>query len=353
MFSMIVVNARFLTQKVTGVQRYAIEISNCFSRRISGHEVVFVTPKGKLLNKESLISNQKIIQVGSFQGNLWEQIDLVKYLKNNNNPILVNFSGIGPLFYKNKIIYLHDLIFKHSPNSFSYFFQKTYNLLIPISIKNSLKVITVSNFSKEDIIQSLGLSNVDVVYAAQANYFKNLNIQREKIILAVSSLDPRKNFIRVINAYQQLNTDYKLVFVGSKSKSFADIGLSKDIINNKNIIFTGYLEDEELVKFYNKSSVFIFASLFEGFGIPPLEAQVCGCPCIVSNVTSLPEVYKGSVEYCDPSSTESIKDKLEYLINNKHVRDDLTVKGFENVKRFNWKFSADKLILIIDSFIKK
>ncbi|MBU3010923.1 glycosyltransferase family 4 protein [Polaribacter vadi] len=343
---MIVINARFLSQKTTGVQRYAIEISNRLPQLINGIQIIFVAPKGSLINKNKL-PNCKIEQFGHFKGHLWEQIDLVYFLKKKNNPILINFGGIGPIFYKNKITYLHDLAFKYYPKSFSFLFQKAYNTLIPISVKNSLKTITVSNYVKEDIKKNININNIEVVYAAQANHFKNLNLKREKYILAVSSLDPRKNFHRILEAYKDVDSEYKLIFVGAKSKAFSNIKIDNKLIE-KNVTFTGYLQDSELIEYYNKASIFIYASLFEGFGIPPLEAQACACPCLVSNITSLPEVYGDSVEYCNPFSVEDIRNKLNLLINDKNKREILVKKGFENIKRYNWDSSVKKLVQIIE-----
>lgn len=341
----VVINARFLTQKTTGVQRYAIELCNHLPKYMIGEKIIFVAPRGHILNIKK-IKEVKIEQFGNFKGHLWEQIDLVNFLRKKKNPILINFGGIGPIFYSNKITYIHDLAFKYFPETFSFLFQKTYNFFVPISAKNAVKVITVSNYVKKDIQDNFKIPDVEVVYAAQTNVFKDLNLKRDKIILAVSSIDPRKNFNRLINAFLQINTDYKLIFVGAKSKSFSDINFNKNH-DNKNIIFTGYLEDDALLKLYNTASIFIYASLFEGFGMPPLEAQACGCPCIVAKSTSLPEIYKDSVEYCDPFSIESIKRKLTLLIENKKVREDLRIKGFQNIKRFSWDKSANKLSSII------
>ena len=343
---MIVINARFLSQKITGVQRYAIEICKRLPKSIKNKKIILVAPKGELINKEEL-KFLKIEQFGNFKGHLWEQIDLVNFLKNNNNPILLNFGGIGPAFYRNKITYIHDLAFKYYPENFSYLFQKAYNIFVPISARNALKVLTVSTYVKKDIETHFNINNLEVIYCSQSNHFKNLSLKREKIILAVSSLDPRKNFNRIINAYEQLDTDYKLYFVGAKSRSFSEININKES-SNENIIFTGYLNDDDLVKLYNRASIFIYASLFEGFGMPPLEAQACGCPCIVSNNTSLPEVYLDSVEYCEPKSVESIKNKLEFLMNNKERRDDLVKKGYKNTARFSWDISAKKLTSLIE-----
>lgn len=342
---MIVVNTRFLTQKTTGVQRYAIEICKRLPKTINNQKIVFVAPKKSLIEIESL-NNLKIEQFGNFTGNLWEQVDLANYLKINDSPLLINFGGIGPIYYKNKITYLHDLAFKYYPKSFSYLFQKMYNIFIPISIKNAKKIITVSKYVKQDIIKNYGTNNIEVVYGSYSKVFKNLNLEREKIILAVSSLDPRKNFNRIIKAYQKLDTDYKLVFVGSKSKAFSKLIIDNNY-DDKNIIFTGYLTDKDLVKMYNKASIFIYASLFEGFGIPPLEAQSCGCPCIVSNLTSIPEICNNSVVYCDPFSIEDISNKIKYLINDEKKREELVEKGFENIKKYTWDASANKLLAII------
>jgi len=343
---MIVINARFLTQKTTGVQRYAIEISNRLPPYIKDMKIIYVAPKGTLINKAKL-NGVEIEQFGHFKGHLWEQIDLVNFLRKKNNPILINFGGIGPVYYKNKITYIHDLAFKYFPDSFSYIFQKAYNIFVPISSKNSLKVLTVSNHVKKDIENNFKIKNIEVVHAGQNEKFRNLNLNRDKIILAVSSIDPRKNFKRVINAYSQLNTDYKLVFVGSKSKSFSDIKLDNNL-ENKNIIFTGYIDDEKLINLYNRATIFIYASLFEGFGMPPLEAQACGCPCLVSDRTSLPEIFEDSVEYCNPESISNIRNKLSLLIEDQEKRSQLVTKGYENIKRFSWDLSTSKILSIIE-----
>ncbi|WP_299713022.1 glycosyltransferase family 1 protein [uncultured Tenacibaculum sp.] len=341
---MVIINARFLTQKITGVQRYAIEISKQLPEFIGKEKVVFVAPKSPLINADELI-DKEVIQFGAFKGNLWEQVDLFLFLKKNKKSILINFSGISPVFLKRKIMYLHDLAFKHYPKSFSYAFAKAYNLLIPIAVKNAKNIITVSNYVRKDIQNHLKTKKIDVVYASHSNFFKLLNKKREKIILSVSSIDPRKNINRVIEAFNKIDSDYTLVFVGAESKSFSSVKVS----SSKKVIFTGYINDQELLSLYNKASIFIYASLFEGFGIPPLEAQACGCPCIVSNKSSLPEVYGDSVIYCDPYSVDAIKEKLNFLIKNKKERELLAMKGFENVKCYSWDTSAKKLITIIES----
>lgn len=347
---MIVINARFLEQKISGVQRYAIEVCKKLPTEIAGHKIVYVSSKLTLDNE--LTNNIEIVSFGRFKGQLWEQIDLPIFLKKKGNPLLINFVGVGPLFYKNKVTFLYDLSFKHHPEWFSYKFQKTYNFLVPISINNSRLIITDSNYVKQDIMGTYAIDTqkIEVIYAAPSKKFINKGLEKEKIILIVSSIDPRKNLIRSIEAFNLIDSEHKLVIVGSKHRTFSKISLGDNLVN-ENITFTGYLEDEELVDLYNKAEIFIYPSLFEGFGIPPLEAQACGCPCLVSNSTSLPEVYEDSVYYCDPKSTESIKDGILFLIKNKEKREELKNKGLKNVRRYGWENSTKKLIEIVEKLL--
>src|SRR5690606_33449013 len=185
---MIVINARFLTQKMTGVQRYAFELCDKLPTKINGEDVVFITPNKEL--KSTLNSNVTITKFGCLDGPLWEQVDLPIFLNKNGKPLLINLVGIGPAFYSNKIMALHDLAFKHHPKWFSYSFRSLYNLLIPISIKNSRRLITVSKYVKTDIIDTYKIDSnkIEVIYAsASEKFICNGNQSKEKIILTVSS----------------------------------------------------------------------------------------------------------------------------------------------------------------------
>lgn len=348
--AMIVVNARFLTQQLTGVQRYAFEICKRLPKKIENRQLIFVVPNVKIINKFD--EDIELVTIGSLKGQLWEQISLPVFLKNNNNPLLINFVGVAPVFYKHKIMVLHDLAFKHHQEWFNFYFKTIYNLLIPISIRNSKTLVTVSNYVKEDINKTYNhkKENIKVIYNASSTKFRNIGLERKKIILVVSSIDPRKNLKRVIEAFNSFESDYKLIIVGKKHKTFSNLGLREEILND-NIIFTGYLSDRELLKMYNNAEIFIYASLFEGFGIPPLEAQACGCACIVSNTTSLPEIYQDSVQYCDPYSVESIKNQMINLMNDSTLRNQLSNKGIENVKLFSWEKSTKEFIKRIKEII--
>lgn len=346
---MLIVNARFLTQELTGVQRFAIELSKQL-KKIFASEIVFVSPIGILdivLGKELDI---KI--VGTRSGHLWEQIDLPKYLKKNDNPLLLNLCNTAPLFYKNKIITVHDIAYERFPQNFNWKFSFVYKHMIPFIVHNSKHIFTVSEFSKNEISHFYNKDKkyISVVYNAVNNIFAPQKKEnQEKYILAVSSLNYQKNFHSLIKSFNLLeDKKVKLFLVGGINKSFANLELLKDIESNINIVFKGRVNDSELISLYSNAIVFVFPSLYEGFGIPPLEAQACGTPVVCSDVASLPEVGgENSVIYCEPYSVESIREKISLVLNDKKLQNSLREKGFKNVNRFSWEKSASKVVEII------
>lgn len=347
---MLIINSRFLTQNITGVQRFAIEISKQLKKQL-GDKVQFVSPPN-ILHSE-LVKDLDVKVIGNKTGHLWEQIDLPKYLKQNATPLLLNLANTAPLFYKNKITTVHDIAYERFPQTFDWKFRLFYKLLIPNIIKTSKHTLTVSEFSKNEIHDLYGtkLKNIDVVYNAVNKIFKPKKIEiNEKYILAVSSLNYQKNFHSLIKAFNQLNNETtKLYLVGGINKNFASTELVSEIEKNENIIFKGRVDDDELIELYSNAICFVYPSLYEGFGIPPLEAQACGCPVVCSNVASLPEVGSvDSVVYCDPYSVEDIKEKIEFVLNDESLQSELRVKGFENIKRFSWEESARRIIDVIE-----
>jgi len=347
---MFYVNARFLTQNITGVQRFAIEISKEL-KKLYKDDIIFVTPKN-IIHK-NLAKELKVKIIGNKTGHLWEQIDLPRYLNSIDNPLLLNLANTAPLFYKNKIVTIHDIAYERFPKNFDWKFKYFYKFLIPNIIKNSKHIITVSEFSKSEIIKfyKVDKNQISVVYNAVNNIFKPVNKEyNDKYILAVSSLNYQKNFHSLIKAFNQIEKkDIKLYLVGDINKNFVDIKLIEDIEQNKNIVFQGRVSDDELVRLYSNALCFIYPSLYEGFGIPPLEAQSCGTPAIVSNITSLPEVGNESVLYCNPYDIDDMKEKIELLVNDEDLREKLIQIGFENIKRFSWEKSAKKIIEIMEN----
>ena len=344
---MIVVNARFLTQKVTGVQRFAIEISKILHKL--NDRIVFVTPPGIL--DQDLAKELGAILIGKNQGTIWEQVDLRKYLTLNRKPLLINFCNTGLIFYKRQIVTIHDMSYKVNPKWFSRKFYLWYDFLIPHIAKRSLKILTVSNSSKKDIIKYLKIrpEKISVIYNS---YYLNTNNNFEKIVgdkylLTVSSFDPRKNLDNLVKAFKNIDYKIKLIIVGSNNSNFA----SHAELSDDNIIIKGYVSDDELVSLMNNADFFIYLSFYEGFGLPPIEAMYMGCPVIVSDIPAHREVCGNAALYTDPYDIEDIKNKITFMLNNEQVKKELITAGKNNIKRFDWFNSAQKVLDSINEMV--
>jgi len=275
------------------------------------------------------------------------------------NGMLLCLGNTAPLFYKKKVVTIHDLGFLRYPQWCSKKFYYFYKFLIPRIAKNSLKIITDSKFSKKEILDIIGLNDsaIEVVYSGIAARFLNLNEGKSKnsndnYILAVSSLAPNKNFPRVIKAFSKLYLEnMKLVITGVVNKNSAGGRLLNLINNQKNVILTGYVNDDELINLYRQAKLFVYPSLYEGFGLPPLEAMACGCPCVVSKVASLPEVCGDAALYCDPYSIDDIADKISQLLVDEKLKAKLIKRGLERAKKYSWEKTAKEILKIIYSAI--
>lgn len=339
----IIINCRFLTQPITGVQRFAIEI--CRELKKMDAEFVFVTPKNVL--HPEIFQELNAIVIGRFRGHLWEQIELKRYV-NKCGALLISLGNTGPLFVKNQIITIHDLGFMHYPEWFSFKFRKVYNFLIPRLAKKAIHIFTVSETSKKDIATTLQIdtNKVSVIYNGIPSVFKKsfdnskLEHHHQKFILTVSSHVPRKNYKRLINAFLRIeDKNVKLIIVGN----FSTIYKSEELSKSSKVIFKENVKDEELIKLYNAASLFIYPSLYEGFGIPIIEAASCGTNICVSDIPVFKEICENEAIYFNPLDEADITKKIEI---------GLKTSIFPNPtffqKKYCWKKSALKLQSILE-----
>jgi glycosyltransferase involved in cell wall biosynthesis len=348
----VVVDARFLTQPLTGVQRYAIELS--LRLKQMDPSIRFVCPKDVI--QRDIFERLEAKIIGSHTRFLWSQIDLPMYLKKHNNPLLVNFDSVSAsAYYRNKIVTLHDITWARYPQSFSRRVRMLHHVIDPIVLKNSLEIITVSNFSKKEIVNYFkNLHKAPhVIYNAVDDKFHINDKERSNIlapyILAVASQVYHKNITKLIEAFDKIckhkKSDFSLIIAGGSDDCFQK--QSYKIRSDASIRFTGRVTDEELVKLYQEAAVLVFPSLYEGFGIPPLEAQACGCPVVASNVASMPEILGDSVLYFDPNNIAEIQDVIYQVIGYPSLRESLIEKGYANVSRFSWDTSVRQLYDIL------
>jgi len=268
------------------------------------------------------------------------------------------------------IITVHDLIryfdfkgygtFIHHPNRRDRF----YLSLDYRGIKKAVRVIAVSQTTKLDLIKHLGIPEecISVVYEGiDHRLFKptSRRLVDYPYILFVGSEHPRKNFRQLIRAFFKLKTerrfkDLKLVKVGKAGGPEAEFRKQTlHVINELNIprevVFVDYVSEEDLPMYYSGAECFILPSLYEGFGFPPLEAMACGCPVIVSDAASLPEVTGDAAITVKPHDTSGLADAIEIVLTDKRLRQELVSKGFDHARQFSWEKTARETLGIYQS----
>ena len=226
-------------------------------------------------------------------------------------------------------------------------------------IKYSKHIITVSEYSKKEISDYFGVDKdkISIVYNGVDNKFKPKKLpNQDRYILGVSSVAYHKNIIRLIESFLLLKNNYiKLYIVGSLNKkiygkeSLKIINLAK---KNQNIKYLGRVDDDKLIELYSNAVCFVYPSLYEGFGIPPLEAQACGCPIVISDIPVFKEVYANSALFFNPYDPEDMAKKIENIIDSSNMRKELIQKGFKNVKKYTWENSARQFFNILNKVIK-
>lgn len=349
------INSRFLAQVVTGVQRYAIEISKQIKRQ--NPSAVFLAPNNVL--DKTLAGVLGVKTVGKLTGHLWEQFDLPRFLKKQGRPILLNLCNTAPLYYPRNVVTIYDLSVLHNPDWFSLKFRLYYRLVLSQISRKALKVVTSSSFSKQKIIELLGVpqDRIVVIPGAVAEKFSNLAgksfpNEHGRYVLAVSSLDPRKNFARLIEAFLRARLkDVKLIVAGGQSRVFSDPGLQKIVQNADNIFLTGYLEDTQLAGLYQNALCLVYPSLYEGFGLPVLEAMACGCPVVASRIPPLSEVCGDAAYYVEPEDIGSITNGICKVAADEQLRKTLVNKGSERTAMFSWKASAQQLLQVVKEVV--
>ncbi len=286
---------------------------------------------------------------------LW--FNTILYIKTLiEKPDIILFPNFFMPFVKRKgtkyICVIHDLSALNSDYMPNKYWETLYAYAVKNGIKNADTIITVSNTVKNEIIQQFKVSpnKIKVVYNTLGKQFYSHSdeifqcYEKGKYLLSVASFNRRKNTARLFEAFNMISEKYpdiKLVFVGKgNDKNFN--------VNNKNIIFTGYINDDDLIDLYKNALIYIFPSLYEGFGIPILEAQLSKVPLICSDIPVFREIAGDGAEYCKTDAF-SIAEKTEYLINNSQRRNELIKLGCENLKRFDKTVVTKQFLSVINT----
>jgi glycosyltransferase involved in cell wall biosynthesis len=354
---LIAINGKFTSQRLTGVQRVAHELTDALCRLLPAHESpILLVPRDHLDDKLSPWVSRRIVR--GLRGVLWEQIALPLSASGRT---LLSFCNIGPMLMRRQVLMIHDTAIFDFPEGYSAKFRLWYRLSFALLKRNVRHILTVSAFSKARIVEQLGISpdNISVIrngvdhldrVSSDYSILERLDVEPDGFVLIVGSLAPGKNLARMLDAIALLARDgcnSKFVIVGGGNARIFGTEARDRGASTENIVWAGYVTDGELKALYENAACFVFPSLYEGFGLPPLEAMYCGCPVIASREGALPEVCGDAVLYCDARSVEDIAAKISCLMSDVDARKTLRVKGREHAQKFRWKDSATELLRVL------
>ena len=342
-----IVNCRNLLGHTTGVQRYTQRIIDELTK--TGNEIIQVKPG---------------CNISGVKGHLWEQFVLpVEYNKIRKKGSLWSPSNTGPLFVKDQVITIHDTVPFDHPEWLNKKFVEWYRYIQPKLVKKVRHIITISEFSKEKIMEHLGVpeNKISVIYnGVDLNEPSLVNVNHDKenhkfenYILSVGSLEPRKNLPNLIEGFnnfkKETKSDIKLVIVGKEGLGRVfntSHKVKKDISDD--IIFTGHVTDLELDCLYRNASAFCYPSLYEGFGLPPLEAMLYGIPILTSNNTAMKELCAGKAILIDPLSKIDIAKGINEII-TQGISHEQKHKNIEFARSLTWAKCAKETNDILQS----
>jgi len=316
--------------------------------------------------KEELIPYPKI-PVKKTIGNY---IQLPLKLRKLNLDIVHEMSQIPPFlidFECGKLVTIHDLSAILYPETFDRLTVIFHRYILPQTLKKTDIVITDSYNSKKDIVKLLDFpeEKVEVVYLGVDEIFKPIEVSENFLkkynivgpyILYVGTLEPRKNVPTLLKAFYKLkkkyNIPHNLVIIGKIGWKYQEIfRILKELKLQKYVILTGYVPRVDLPKFYSSADIFVYPSIYEGFGLPPLEAMACGCPVVTTNVSSLPEVVGDAGIMVSPYDVEMLATAIYNVLTDDSLRKTLSIKGLNRAKKFSWKKTAEKTLEIYRKFI--
>lgn len=347
------INGRFLAAKRTGVQRAAYNLIRALVNVDRENEYYLFTSEDQLQNPDWAHPNVTVVpsrirEGESFRNHFWEQFTLPRLANRHRIDLLHSPANLAPLFYGGRsVVHIHDLCFVVNPQWFSFSFRTLYNLVIPRLARRAAKVITNSNNSRNDLLQFCNLSadRVSQVYWAVDDLFMQepaptADWHLKDYILYVGSLEPRKNIGTLLEAYELLRISNpeiktKLVLIGGESPLFAEVRLKVKRFK-EDVLFKGFVNDYVLRDFYRNASLFVYPSLYEGFGLPPLEAMASGVPVVTTMTSSIPEVVGDAALMVSPYDVKQLAETMGRVLADPEIRRQLIAKGERQVQKFNW-----------------
>ena len=350
-------NGRFMSRPITGVQRYGWEIIREIDALCTeGHAAVrgldfeIIRPNGVIPQHHFGTIRETV--VGQRTGHLWEQFDLPRYARDG---VVVNLCNFAPLFGTRNITCVHDANVYLIPDNFSWRFRMAYRILLPLVIRRSQKWATVSHYSADQLAH-FGVSDraPDAIIWNGCEHILRLNQSDSRFaatelprpfIFALGSRSRNKNVDLILSLANSLHSHGISIVVAGGAN--AEIFKTSRAISHHLALELGRIEDQDVAYLYSQALCFVFPSLYEGFGIPAVEAMVCGCPVISSNMSAMPEILGDAALYCSPNDPDAWLTAILKLKSSIDLRSELVSRGRRRAKLYSWRQSALKFIALI------
>lgn len=347
----IFINGRFLGKPITGVERFAREVLSAMDALLAqdeaAPEVVILSPAGTPPPEN--LQKIKFKTCGTLSGHAWEQWDLWRAARGG---VLVSPCNCGPVLHSDHLVVIHDALVYRVPQDFLPSYRLLHQMLGHILARRA-RLATVSDFSRHELSSLLKIQSEDIVlvpnghehmlrHAPDEIVLEKLKLNGRQFLLFIGSPAPRKNLLRAIDAFIKLGQqNVALVIVGAGN---AKVFTQSEREMPENVIRPGRLSDQEIVALYRHAHALVFPSLYEGFGIPPLEAMVHGCPVIAADIPPVREVCGDAVAYFNPHDTDSLTEAMRAILAPSTLRQELITKGGRRFSLFSWKSSATGLL---------
>jgi glycosyltransferase involved in cell wall biosynthesis len=351
------VNGRFLTQRQTGVQRFALETLMALDAQWgSDPRLRSLPPPIVLTPRETAAPNLRHLEFrpfGKLQGHAWEQLELPAA---SSDGFLLNFGATGPLLKRRQLVTVHDAAVHVVPEAYSFPFRAWYKTLIPLLGRSTAGVVTVSQFSKTQLqkhfriptsklwLTSEGREHIERTPEAP-NVVEAHGLKPGEYFLAVSSLSPHKNFGVISQALKHLIGSGITVAIVGQTDSAVFHALSDQETSLVKLL--GYVSDSELKTLLVNALALIHPSRYEGFGLAPLEAMAVGCPVLASNAAAIPEVCGDAVWYFAPQDAVGLAELMTQLANDPSARAALRAAGLLRARNFRWRDASAAYVNVL------
>lgn len=351
--------------KATGIGRYLLNFLKIATEEKREWEFILFGNQNTKIDLGA--PNLKKIFIPEYLTPWWDQVKLPRYLRKERVDIFLTPYLKAPLFVSCKlVVIINDLIpflFSGYQGLKSFPRRIYFKNLGRRAAKRADKIITISQYSKKDILKVFRIpeEKIEVIYLSVDRAYHSLTSNLEEItskygiakrfIFCFSNFNPHKNVKTLIEAYyrlpQKMKSEYQLVLGGRRDRYCMSLEkMVKHLKLEEKVIFTGFIPEEDLPLIYNAAELFLFPSLYEGFGLPPLEAMACGTPVIASNTTSLPEVVGQAGILVNPYKVDEIKEAVIRVLTDSTLRNDLIKRGLERAKQFTPEKTAKRILKI-------